>query len=72
MESKEPVCRASTDAEVLDALRLGLVGSRSSSTDTRPSNGWIVSVAQDITGLKREGVKLRDAHVSALVEAQTV
>ena len=40
-------------------------------TDTRPSNGWIVSVAQDITGLRREGVKLRDAHDSALVEAQT-
>ena len=62
--------------------RLDLVGSRTFSTDTmdggwwsvtdtKLSNGWMLSVTQDITSLKNEEAKLRDAHHSALHEAQT-
>ena len=62
--------------------RLELVGSRSFSTDTidgawwsvtdtKLSNGWMLSVTQDITSLKNQEAQLRDAHDSALLEAQT-
>ena len=62
--------------------RRDLIGSRSFSTDmvdggwwsvthTKLSNGWILIVAQDITGLKREEARLRDAHHLALTEANT-
>ncbi|MGI3899811.1 MAG: GGDEF domain-containing protein [Janthinobacterium lividum] len=62
--------------------RLELVGSRSFSTDTmdgawwsvtdtKLSNGWMLSVTQDITSLKNQEAMLRDAHDSALLEAQT-
>ncbi len=62
--------------------RLDLVGSRSFSadmadgswwsvTDTKLSNGWMLIVAQEITGLKDEEARLRDAHHSALMEANT-
>jgi diguanylate cyclase (GGDEF)-like protein len=40
-------------------------------TDTKLANGWMLCVAQDITALKREEFRLRDAHASALEEAQT-
>jgi diguanylate cyclase len=62
--------------------RRALEGSRSFSTDTldggwwsvtetRLSNGWILTVSQDIAGLKHEEAKLRDAHDTALAEART-
>lgn len=40
-------------------------------TDTKLANGWMLCVAQDVTALKREEFRLRDAHASALEEAQT-
>ncbi len=40
-------------------------------TDTRLEDGGILAVCQDISALKREEFKLRDAHASALEEAQT-
>lgn len=63
-------------------VRRRLVGSRSfatdfvdgrwwSVTDTKLSNGWILAVAQDISALKNEEAKLRDAHATAVEEAQT-
>ena len=62
--------------------RRALSGSRSFSTDmidgswwgvtdTKLSNGWVLAIAQDISPLKREEAKLRDAHDSALAESQT-
>ena len=62
--------------------RQGLIGSHSFSadmmdgswwsvTDTKLSNGWILIVAQDISALKHEEARLRDAHDTALAEAQT-
>ncbi len=40
-------------------------------TDTKLSNGWMLAVAQEISGLKQEEFRLRDAHASAVEEAQT-
>ena len=40
-------------------------------TDTKLSNGWMLAVAQDISGVKQEEFRLRDAHATAVEEAQT-
>ncbi len=40
-------------------------------TDTKLANGWMMAVAQEISGLKQEEFRLRDAHASAVEEAQT-
>ncbi len=40
-------------------------------TDTKLTNGWMLAVAQEISGLKQEEFRLRDAHASAVEEAQT-
>ncbi len=40
-------------------------------TDTRLPSGWILIVAQDISALKHEEARLRNAHETALAEAQT-
>lgn len=62
--------------------RAALVGSHSFSadltdgrwwsvTETKLSSGWMLVVAQDISSLKNEEARLRDAHDTALAEAQT-
>ncbi len=48
-----------------------LDGSWWSVTDTKLSNDWLLIVAQDISALKTEEARLRDAHEMALAEAQT-
>ena len=40
-------------------------------TDTKMPNGWILVVAQEISTLKDEEARLREAHETALVESQT-
>ena len=78
------IASASPDAFAAGSRRRrqGLVGSHSFSadmmdkswwsvTDTKLSNGWILIVAQDISALKDEEARLRDAHRTALAEAQT-
>ena len=40
-------------------------------TDTKLTNGWMLAMAQEISGIKQEEFRLRDAHASAVEEAQT-
>ena len=68
--------------EIITARRRDQTGSRSFTvdmrngrwwwvTDTKLGNGWMLAVAQEISGLKQEEFRLRDAHASAVEEAQT-
>ncbi len=69
-------------AGMVTARRRDQIGSRSFTvdtcngrwwwvTDTKLANGWMMAVAQEISGLKQEEFRLRDAHASAVEEAQT-
>lgn len=40
-------------------------------TNTKLDDGWLVAVAQDITGLKREEQRLREDHEATVQEART-
>ena len=69
-------------SDIIKARRRDQTGSRSFTvdmrngrwwwvTDTKLTNGWMLAVAQEISGLKQEEFRLRDAHASAVEEAQT-
>ena len=69
-------------SEIITTRRRNLTGSLSFTvdmrngrwwwvTDTKLANGWMLAVAQEISGLKQEEFRLRDAHASAVEEAQT-